>query len=231
MVDYRNYESNGVKFYKSLDIKDIKIIKKYTPNPKVFIEFGSYDAGDGVFLKKNFPDTKVYSIEACPERYSVIKKIEKLFDLNVFNYSVYDNDGVIDFYQVQDPNVMDHDKKYGSSGSINKKTNFYKKTYDHIEELNSISVPSIRIDTFCKNNKIDSIDYMHIDTEGAEFKVLSGFGIIRPKILRLENCYGKKYYGEFAYEENELVNILSSMNYKKIEEGSTESDVLYVYEN
>ena len=70
---------------------------------------------------------------------------------------------------------------------------------------------------------------MHIDTEGAELKVLSGFGIIRPKILRLENCYGKKYYGEFAYEENELVNILNSMNYKKIEEGSTGSDALYVY--
>ena len=230
MGDYRNYESNGIKFYKSLNTTDIDIIKKYVINPKIILEFGSYDAGDSVFLKNNFPNSIIYSIEACPERYSVIKKIEKLFNLNVFNYAVCDVDGVIEFYQVQDPNVMDHNKKYGSSGSINKKTNFYKETFDHVKELNSISIPSIRIDTFCKNNKITNIDYMHIDTEGAELKVLSGFGNIRPKLLRLENCYGKKYYGEFAYEEPELNSILTNMNYKKIEEGFTGSDGLYVYD-
>jgi len=229
MHDYRNYELNKIKFYKSLNIDDINIIKKYVTDPKIFIEFGSYDAGDAVFLKNNFTNTTIYSIEACPERYSIIKKIEKLFNLNIFNYAVCDIDGFINFNQVYDPNVMDHNKKYGSSGSINKKTNFYKNNYNHLQELNSISVPSIRIDTFCKNNKINNIDYIHIDTEGAELKVLSGFGQIRPKLLRLEICYGKKYYGEFAYEQSELNDMLISMNYTEIKQEFNKSDGFYVY--
>jgi FkbM family methyltransferase len=227
MNDFRNYESHNIKFYKSLEDDDINFIKKYIDNPKVFLEFGSYDAGDAVFLRNNFKNTKIYSIEACPIRYNIIKNIENLFDLNVFNYAVCDSDGFIDFYQVEDPNVFDNEKQYGSSGSINKKTNTYKDTYKHLKELNPITVACTRIDTFCKNNKITNIDYMHVDTEGAELKVIFGFGDIRPKLLRLEIFYGKEYYGESAYDKLEIDNLLNNMNYTKIKE--TQSDELWIY--
>jgi FkbM family methyltransferase len=229
MGDFRNYEINNLKLYKSLEAKDIKILSKYIGEVNTIIEFGSYDAGDGCYLKSNFPNANVYSIEACPERFSTIKKIENICGIKSFNYAVCDYDGFINFYQVFDENVLDHPKKYGSSGSINKKTNFYKTTFDHVKENTPISVPCITIQTFCKNNKISSVDYMHIDTEGAELKVLSGFGNIRPKILRLENCYGKKYYGEDAYDAPELDIFLSNMNYTELKEGTTGDSGLYIY--
>jgi FkbM family methyltransferase len=230
MIDFRNYKIQNFKLYKSLEDKDINIIKKYIPKPKNIIEFGSYDGGDGIFLKNNFPNADVFSIEACPDRYLNIKELEKIFKINVFNYAIADYDGIIEFYQVHDENVVDNIKKIGSSGSINKKTNLYKTQFKHLTELSPISVNCITIQTFCNINNIKEIDYMHIDTEGAEHKVLLGFANIRPKIIRLENCYDKNYYGENAYSITELNKLLFDMGYSEIIEGKTPDSGLYLYD-
>ena len=88
MGDYRNYEVDGVKMYKS-DFNINWIFKHLGRTPNVIMEFGSYDGGDGVFYKKTFPDAEVYSIEACDERYKVIQKLDEIFGIHTFNYAIW----------------------------------------------------------------------------------------------------------------------------------------------
>lgn len=228
MGDFRNYEVNGVKLYKS-DFNTEWINKYLGSDPKVIIEFGSYDGGDGVFYKNTFPNSEVYSIEACDERFKVIKPLEDKFNIHVYNYAVCEYDGFIDFYSVKDPNVMDHDEFYGSSGSLNKRTDLYKNTFKHINEQIPKSVPCTRLDTFCKNNNIEHVDFLHVDVEGAEHRVVKGFGDLRPSILWMETYLSKDYYGENAYVTSELHELVLSMGYFIAEQ--TNTDTLYILKN
>jgi FkbM family methyltransferase len=213
MGDYRNYEVKGVKMYKS-GFNETWFNHYLSNPPEVIVEFGSYDCGDGVYYKNLFPNAEVYSIEACPERYNVVKENGSKFGIKTFNYAVTDSIGEVDFYQVKDPNVMDNKDYYGSSGSINQRTDFYKKTFDHVKEQTPIKVPSITLEKFCNDNNIKHIDFLHLDVEGAEQKVVSGFGDIKPELLWLEVYLGKKYYGDGAYETDSLFNELKSIGYE-----------------
>jgi|694.fasta_scaffold82654_3 FkbM family methyltransferase len=228
MGDYRNYEVDGVKMYKS-DFNINWIFKHLGRTPNVIMEFGSYDGGDGVFYKKTFPDAEVYSIEACDERYKVIQKLDEIFGIHTFNYAICEYDGYIDFYPVKDPNVMDHQDKFGSSGSINQRTDLYKRNFGHIIEQVGKKVPCIRLDTFCKNNNINHIDFLHVDVEGAEHRVISGLGELRPSILWLETYLGKEYYGENAYVTADLHKMIIDLGYEIVEQ--TSADTLYLLKN
>jgi FkbM family methyltransferase len=225
MGDFRNYLVDGIKLYRS-DFNIEWIYKYLNKSPSVIIEFGSYDAGDGVYYKKSFPASRVISIEACKERFSTISEYNKHFGIELYNYAVCDYDGEIKFYQVKDPNVMDNKSKYGSSGSINKRTQLYKNTWTHIIEQEPIITPCIRLDTFCKNIGVDNIDFLHVDVEGAEHKVVEGFGTLRPLMLWMETHLGQKYYGEDAYNITELNEILQNMGYERIVING--ADTLYV---
>lgn len=227
MIDYRNYEVDGVKMYKSEF--DVSWVEKYLKKkPSVIVEFGSYDGGDGVFYKQTFPDAEVHSIEACAERFKVIQKLEDKFKIHVYNYAVCEYDGFADFFQVKDPNVMDCPDMFGSSGSLNQRTDLYKSTFTHISEQAAVKTPCIRLDTFSQQNNIGHIDFLHVDVEGAEHRVVSGFGDLRPSILWMETYLGKKYYGENAYDTSELHKTVLGMGYRIAE--STAADTLYVYD-
>jgi FkbM family methyltransferase len=182
--------------------------------------------GDGVFYKQSFPGAEVYSIEACDERYKVIQKLDDKFGIHTFNYAVCEYDGFADFYSVKDPNVMDHDESFGSSGSLNQRTDLYKKTFTHIKEQEAKSVPCIRLDSFCKNNSIEQIDFLHVDVEGAEHRVAQGFGDIRPSVIWMETYLGKDYYRDNAYVTSDLHEIMLGMGYEIAEQ--TTADTLYV---
>jgi FkbM family methyltransferase len=225
MVDFRNYEYNGIKLYHS-DIK-IETLKNYLINPKIIFEFGSYDGGDGCFYKQNFPNSRVISIEASIERFNIIKSYEKILGIEIFNYAISNINGFDKFYEVFDPNVMDSNNNIGSSGSLNRKTEKYKNSFKHLKELEPIEVQTIRIDTFCQNNNITEIDFMHIDVEGTEHKVLDGFGEIRPKIIWAETYLGKDYYGDNAYDSEELIKLFIEKGYEIIEKSG--ADTLFLY--
>lgn len=224
--DFRNFSIEDYKL--CIGGFDVNWFSKYLKEtPKLILEFGSYDGGDGVRYKTTFPDCKVISIEACPKRFSLIKELENKFSIEAHNYAVCDIDGQIEFFQVEDNNVTDNDLKCGSSGSINARTDFYKKKFPHINEKPSILVNSIRLDTFCQKNQIQNIDLVHCDVEGAEHRVVKGMGSMRPKLLWLEMHLGKKFYGENAYDAKELDLHLRDIGYSMVETNG--KDCLYYF--
>lgn len=195
--------------------------------PRVIIEFGSYDGGDGVRLKMKYPQSRVISIEADPIRYQMIKEMNESLKsgLEVINCAVSDVDGEIEFYQTVDPNEKEW--RIGGSGSLHRKTDKYKEIYSHLVEAEPIKVLSKTLSTLCEELKISEIDLLHMDVEGAEMRVIRGIGALRPKMIFLEKHLGKDMY-EGAYDWNEMRNFLISKGYTLTTE--TYSDAIFSYD-
>jgi len=230
----KNMSIDGTFKYKDLTLYhggfDLNWVDKYLgKTPEVIIEFGAYDGGDAVRFKTNYQDSEVFSLEACENRFKIIKgyNIEEL-GIKLFNYAVSDVDGEIDFYPMLDSNNKD-DNKYGGSGSILKATDKYKNSFKHLKHLEPVKVKSIRIDTFCKMNNISKIDILHIDAEGADLIALKSIGDLRPKLVFLEKGYGKEWYGPDAYSDDEILKFLQPLGYEIKED--TNIDGLYVLKN
>ena len=160
-------------------------------NNLILFDIGACDFVSGIGFKRIFPNATVYSIEADKINYERHYRTANRFGVKPFNLAFSDTDGTTTFY----PSVFETKKNvdWRYAGSIIKplvKENSnealnHTVTYD----LNGYEVETIRIDTFCKKNNIPKIDYIHIDVEGAEDKVLSSLGRFRPLFIYAETAH------------------------------------------
>ncbi|MDD5589095.1 MAG: FkbM family methyltransferase [Candidatus Nanoarchaeia archaeon] len=223
-VEY-HYEHDGIKLASAG--LNLDILNQYIKNPKVIIEFGSFDGGDGLRYKLAYPNCDIYSIESDPILFERIKKLEK-YGLGVFNYAIYHKTGDIKFNRCRfkEPYYCYNKNDIGGSGSILEPSDYNKKIVTHQEyDEKAIMVPSITIQQFCLEHNINVIDLMHIDVEGATLEVLEGFGEIRPKVLFIE-IEGAVKFWEGAPELKLVDFILNKMGYELKEKD--EVNALYV---
>ena len=197
-----------------------------TSNHKTILEFGSFDCGDGYRFKQYCKNAKVYSIEACPERYKIIKDFAKDNGIFCFNYAVADTNGETDFYQCLDPN--EGDLKYGPAGSILKRTSKHTTNWSHLSYPDPIKVKAITLDSFCEENNITNIDILYMDVEGMEHRCFKSLTKIEPKMIYLEKHLGNEWY-ENGYDAKIMHEYMINRNYLLKEDSGTDS--LYVKSN
>jgi FkbM family methyltransferase len=134
-------------------------------------EIGANYGQDAEYLMNAFkiPPQKVYAFEANPEAYEAIKKLHRF---NAYNFAVFNEEKEITFYV-----YPENDGWSGIYGG--KETNLSGR---------EITVKSIRMDNFLTANKIESVDFLKLDVEGASYPVLDGFGdeIKKVKALHVE---------------------------------------------
>ena len=160
-------------------------IDKYLPKEKIKVVFdiGSKHGHDGLIFKKKFPKARVIAIEADDVLYCKIVGNPSMRCLEVFNYAVFDKDGVVEFH-------YNRGKCNGSGSVFPPNPKVFK--FDHVSSFGTQMVGSIRMDTLCEKIGIDDIDIVHMDIQGAEYNALIGLGDMRPKMIFLE--VGYKYY-------------------------------------
>jgi len=181
--------------------------KEICGTPNVILDIGCYDGGDSIRFLQRYPDCKVYSFEASPERQSKIESYSNEYGFKLIKSAVMDYDGVVEFY-----NSLVDNQRIDAQGSIYKHSNNYKKKYPRIQQLpNSIMVECITIETFCKKNNIDAIDVAHIDVEGAELNVIKGFGNFLPKIVYIETLGDEMFLN--GSKVKDIDDFLISKNY------------------
>ena len=95
------------------------------------------------------------------------------------------------------------------------------------QEIHTLNVPCKRIDTYCKENGIDEIDFLKIDVEGAEKMVLEGASDMLSN--RQIKC-GIFEVGQTLYDanttENEICDLLLSYGYI-IDRSFSHSDIVF----
>ncbi len=197
----------------------------------IFFDVGA-NSGQSIsrFLKYNY-NIYIHSFEPTLELYNTVKnkyakqiKNKKIF---INNFGLGDAKKELDFFsyrynQINSFLPIEKNSKFEISRMIaskNKDSDFQKITKAKIDTL----------DEYCKNNKIDKIDLLKIDTQGFEPEVLKGSHNMlseqRIKIVEVELILG------FAYKKNldffDIEKYLSPYGYKLISISNSGNSISY----
>jgi FkbM family methyltransferase len=105
---------------------------------------------------------KIYAFEPSKDTFDIMKNnIQELENVEYFNFGFSDKDTELTLYS---------DGKGSGLASV------YKRKLEHFDIDMSIEekVKMRTIDSFCKENNIQKIDFLKLDVEGNELKVLDG---------------------------------------------------------
>jgi len=154
------------------------------------------------------------------------------FTLDLFNYlrpddiniqaAISDYDGDINFYYQKDFSVLNTTDIFWAKENFN---NDFQSKKIKCQTLNSLLKES--------KHKNQKINFLNIDVEGAEIKVLKSldFNIYDPEVLCVEILGYRHLNGlerESAIKFDEIYKFLISKNYKKVWSGSSYSSHIFV---
>ena len=145
-------------------------------------------------------------------------------DINL-NYAISDKEGETDFYFYHESSPIN---------TLNKKVKEYQKA--KISEIKKIKTFTLN-NVFKKINFDKNIDYLNIDVEGYEDKVLSGFDInkYKPSVVSVE--YLDLKMKKLEFKNNNLDNLLNSNIYKYFNDNNyyfvnwLHSDLIFIHKD
>jgi len=165
-------------------------------------EVGSRDCLDAISLSKSF-NQKVYAFEANPEAIELCRKnIGGLANVVLIPKAVTEVDGSVEFLPFDT-------EKYNNIGAsslfeIDWTTNRDKGSpdYDRGVVQKRIKVPSLRLDTFCKEIQLIP-ELICLDCQGAELIVLKSLGATLSKVKYIisECSTVSTYKGGCSFDE------------------------------
>ncbi len=167
------------------------------------------------FLSEN-PDSTVYCFEPVPEiLYSFLYPFQSEH-FQVIPCAVTDFNGLSTF------NIAGGGD-WGCGSLSEFSTNIesvWKGELGFFEVTKKIIVPTIRLDTFIEHTKVSEIDFLKIDAQGSDIKVLKSLGeyINIVKSGMVEVYLHSKLYKDSENEKESTINFLKDKGFKHFEE-------------
>ena len=128
--------------------------------PKVIFDVGANIGASAVYFASRYPDARIYCFEPLPQNIELLRKNVAQFGsrVTVIPMGLGEQEGSFDYHPSDDP------------------ANFGGGTFHDVDcdDSTCIKLPVTTMTKYCRENKINQIDVMKIDTEGAEWSVLSG---------------------------------------------------------
>ena len=193
---------------------------------KFIFDIGAFDGADGLMLSLKNKTHMIFSFEANPDQYHIIKKNKimlekrigrKILNYKIFNFAISNKIGFSPFFISKNPTVS-------SLKKMRKNFSQYWKGYDdHFKIKEIIKIKTTTLKTICLKYKINKISYLHSDTQGNDLNVLKGMGeCIKFLQQGLVECVVKKERS--IYLQNHTLNQLLKFfkkNYFKVEKITT----------
>ena len=167
-------------------------LRTYLDNTKTIIEAGAADGVDTLAFSSNFPAATIFAIEPIKEQYEhLIIKTKNHKNIQVFNLALSDRNEEKQMYVGSDTGTL------GGMGSSS-----LLKPFRHIEYFPEIqfktkqAIQALTLEKFITEMKIDKVDLLWLDIQGAELAVLSASVdalMHKVKLLHLEISRIKLY--------------------------------------
>ena len=93
--------------------------------------------------------------------------------------------------------------------------NIKVKDFDNYAVTRSVEIDCDTIESQLNELKIKDLDYLKIDTQGAELEILKGIGNYRPLLIKIETHFFSMYKNVPSW--NKLINCLYELNYVLID--------------
>lgn len=141
-----------------------------------------------LFFKWLYPQSKVYAFEPDPQTYALLERnvaMNNLQDVYLNNCAITDKEGVIDFFSSDE-----------NPGSLLMSVNASRM------KGRSISVRTISLNTFVKEQKLEQVDFAKIDIEGSENELVQDMST--NKSLNLIHAFAIEYHHNIHGEPSKL---------------------------
>jgi FkbM family methyltransferase len=183
---------NKVNFPVDIHIFLLKNLKR----DSTIIEAGAADGNDTVFFGRNFPNSKIYSLEPMSSLYNItFKKIQNFNNINLFNLAFSHTNGRMYLNLAENQN-----QPWGSSSLLKPKEHL--KIHPGITFNSKESVETIKLDSFLSMNNIESVDLLWLDLQGVEPDVLMASNQLQKvKYIYSEVSVLENYENQILYED------------------------------
>lgn len=189
-IGINNYESDSLSGEKNL----LNRILSEFRDPVIF-DIGANVGNYSNSIKKLSPNSKLYSFEPHPKTFKVMEDYSKKNGYFAYNFALGKENSKLKLYDYeQETEGTEH-------------ASLFKETFEGIynEKVISYEVDVITLDEFVKDNKIDKINLLKIDTEGNDYNVLLGakFSLENEKIdvihfeFNVMNVYSRVFFRDF----------------------------------
>lgn len=190
---------------------------------KVILDIGSRDGLQSLEFNRWFPNAKIYAFEPIKSSYEFAKNITKYVEnIEVYPYAANSYNGTTKFYEVFNGNV--------GASSLLKTTNHWRSSMWKQKE---IEVECVLMSDFLKELKIEKVDLIWMDVQGAEEIVIDSLGEYVNDTLAIATEVGVANLYENSTNKDKLDNMLN--NFTCIDEESvgrdTELNVIYLNNN
>lgn len=178
----------------------------FTPESKLIIfDIGACEGEDSIRYSHLFPEARIFSFEPLPSNQDLIRHHfarHKAVRCELVPLALSDRCGTADFFVssgAPQEKTLGEEWNYGNkSNSLLPPGDFQKEQTPWLKFETKQTVQTDTLDNFCKSRKIDHIDFIHMDVQGAEWLVLQGAVHMVPhiKAIWLEVANKEVYRGQ-----------------------------------
>ena len=205
------------------------------PGPRTVFEIGACIGEHTVPYASAFPRAKIHAFEPLPENYAMLRKFSGSCDrIETHELALGDTRGEATFHVSSGTPTPEESREAGDfsvsrSSSLLAPAKTRPGALQWLEFGQSIRVATDTLDNFCAERGIQQIDFIHMDVQGAELKVLAGAKRMLPRIraIWMEVTFESTYEGQPL--ETETTRWMAQHGFRKIHQVSNgpEGDALY----
>ena len=196
-------------------------IKENFQNTNIVVfDIGCANMGDTIKMKAAISHGVFYAFECAEVWHESNLKKALVHKINYYHLALSDIDGIEIFY----PSNVFQGNALPWSGSVCKPSEYLQS--DDWKWGDGYTVPSTTLETFCKDHNVVP-DFIHIDVQGAEYKVFSKLGNIRPRCIWAETSEFHNYETGVDYET--FHSLMVNYGYQQIYKDHWDS--LYILNN
>ena len=173
---------------------------KLIENGDIVFDIGANYGWYSLNIAKKYPDVKIYAFEPIKQTFDIFSeniKINDIKNISVFNVGIGKENTVAQFNFNKDQS--------GATSMVN------ILERDNVEQ---IKCPIRTLDSFVQEEKVDRVDFIKCDIEGAELWALQGGKNVleqyRPKLL-IEML--RKWSAKFGYHPNDIIHFMNNLGY------------------
>jgi FkbM family methyltransferase len=191
---------------------ELELLRLYSPWQALTIfDVGACEGEDSIRYAKRFPNARIYAFEPLPTNQRLIQaNFEKYHVTNaeLVPVALSDQCGPAEFFvSAGRPDVpfCGEDWNYGNKSSSLLPPAMREPMHGWITFPETVRVPCETVHRFCKSRGISRVDFMHMDVQGAEFRVLAGAGPTLKRVVAiwLEVAEQVLYQGQWLRPEME----------------------------
>ncbi len=204
--------------------------------PLTIFDIGSCDGIDAIRYSKAFPKARVFAFEPIPTNFAKIQSNvsqQNAANVKAYNIAMSDKRGTANMFVSATRGSTPENDQAGNKSSSLLAPDKHLEVYPHVAFGNSLEVQTETLQTFCDANGLKTIDFIHLDVQGAELLVMKGAGIFIDRIhaIWMEVEHIALYKNQPLRKEVEAFMKANGFKLLKFRVGGFSGDQLYVNQN